>query len=584
MAAPAEQQWGVTPAFSLDPPSAADLSLNELLNAELKAQNNFAPSSDTERRDAILRKLESLLREMVEAVGRKKGLPQGLLDEAGGKVFTYGSYKLGVYGPGSDVDTLMVAPKHVTRQDFFDYMPELLRRTDKTMKLNAVPDAGTPIIKLEMQGVDIDLIFSSLQVQSVPDDIDLSDDNILRGLDEIDRRCINGTRVADSVLKLVPQSKTFRLTLRAVKLWAQRRAIYGNIAGYPGGVAYAILVARVCQLYPRAAAPQLLKKFFFVVGRWNWPKPLYLQRHEPQDPSLQLREWDPATYRSDALHLMPILTPAVPSMNTAHTIGPSSKKVIMREMARGERIVLDVYAGKKQWNDLFEKHNFFTEAYKHYLCVIAAGKTKEAAASWGSFVQAKLQWLVKGIEESDANSIELVQLFNKGFDREHHCPTHDEVQKVVEGSLDYLATETSPPLGEDGYKIWTTTYYLGIDLKKGATNLDISTPVKSFSIRCLDWPKYDDSLNSLKIKHIRNFMLPDDVFAAGEKRPVRLKKKVVKPAANGPTNKRSFANSGMEVGESRSDNRHLADAAKEQPGNVKRRPTPNGTKQAVARG
>lgn len=242
--AQSQSQFGVTPPFSTDPPNAQDLKLNDTLNIELKAQNNFAPQSDTDRRDAILRKLERLLKQMVQIVGKKKGLPQGILDSAGGKVFTYGSYKLGVYGPGSDIDTLMVAPKHVTRADFFELMPDLLRNSaepGEITKLVPVPEASTPIIKLEIQGVDIDLIFTSLQIQSVADNTDLNDDNLIRGLDETDRRCVTGTRVAERILKLVPQTKTFRLTLRAIKLWAQRRAIYGNIAGYPGGVAYAIL-------------------------------------------------------------------------------------------------------------------------------------------------------------------------------------------------------------------------------------------------------------------------------------------------------------------------------------------------------
>ncbi|KXL42331.1 hypothetical protein M433DRAFT_95188 [Acidomyces richmondensis BFW] len=580
--AQSQSQFGVTPPFSTDPPNAQDLKLNDTLNIELKAQNNFAPQSDTDRRDAILRKLERLLKQMVQIVGKKKGLPQGILDSAGGKVFTYGSYKLGVYGPGSDIDTLMVAPKHVTRADFFELMPDLLRNSaepGEITKLVPVPEASTPIIKLEIQGVDIDLIFTSLQIQSVADNTDLNDDNLIRGLDETDRRCVTGTRVAERILKLVPQTKTFRLTLRAIKLWAQRRAIYGNIAGYPGGVAYAILVARICQLYPRAAAPLLIQKFFFVIKRWNWPKPVFLQHK--QETTLQLREWDPSIYRGDALHLMPILTPAMPSQNTAHTIGPSSKKVIMRELERGEEIVNGIYMGKKNWSELFLKHDFFTAAYKHYIAVITAGKTKDAATAWSGFIQSKLRWLIKGIEESDANSVELVQLFNKGFDREHECRGQENIEKVLDGSLEFQIKETETHSAENPadvkaknavgqesngavaqstngemeqderrpQKIWTTTYYLGIGLKKGATNLDISKPVSNFTNDCRSWQDYDDTVQSLRIKHMRNFTLPDDVFAPGEKRPIRPKKKggSKTTSAEAANNKRSFSDAGLDV-------------------------------------
>ena len=79
-----------------------------------------------------------------------------------------------------------------------------------------------PIIKLEFNGVSIDLIFGRLQIASVPLNLTLDDNNLLRGLDDSEVRSVNGTRVTDQILDLVPQQKTFRTALRAVKLWAKR--------------------------------------------------------------------------------------------------------------------------------------------------------------------------------------------------------------------------------------------------------------------------------------------------------------------------------------------------------------------------
>ncbi|KAK5134517.1 hypothetical protein LTR08_006434 [Meristemomyces frigidus] len=575
-----EEQLGVTAAFNQDPPTARDLKLNDTLMLEFKAQNNFAPQSDTDKREAILKKLEGLLQQMVQAVGRKKGLPAGILDDAGGKVFTYGSYRLGVYGPNSDIDTLCIAPKYVTREDFFDFMPDILRKawtSDELTALVPVPGIGTPIIKLTIGGVDIDLIFSNLQLSAIPPELNLTDDDLLRGLEEVDRRCINGTRVAQRVLELVPQTRTFRFALRAIKLWAQRRAIYGNVYGYPGGIAYAIMVARVCQLYPKAAAPLLISKFFFIMKRWNWPKPVYLQRK--QETKLQLREWDPTAYRGDAAHHMPILTPAYPSTNTAHTIGPSTKMVIMRELERGERVVAEIYEGKKQWKELFQRHTFFTESYKHYICIITAARDKDAHDAWAGLVHSRAKRLVADIEQSDARSVELVQLFNKGFERIHECNNSTDVERTLDGELDCQVFETKttdqtndpkmqgaaqsetdgvevPAMNGDAepkvqgpQKLWTTTYYLGIGLKKGAKDLDISMPVKNFQGDCQTWQGYDKDVHSMKIKHIRNLNLPADVFVPGETRPTKPKKKTLKggPTEAAASNKRSLSDAGLDV-------------------------------------
>lgn len=125
---------------------------------------------------------------------------------------------------GSDIDTLVVAPKHVTREDFFEDFPPTLEKMSAPgaiEELTRVPDAHVPIIKLEYSGISIDLIFTRLAIPSVPENIDLKNTSLLRGLDETDLRSINGTRVADEMLSLVPQPKSFRHALRAIKLWAQ---------------------------------------------------------------------------------------------------------------------------------------------------------------------------------------------------------------------------------------------------------------------------------------------------------------------------------------------------------------------------
>jgi poly(A) polymerase len=223
-----------------------------------------------------------------------------LLRDARGKIFTYGSFRLGVYGPGSDIDTLVVAPKYVTRDDYFLYFPDLLVEMapkGAITDLSVVTDAFVPIIKFEYHGISIDLIFSRIAIlkQLPAKDFDIKDNNYLRGLDEAELRSLNGTRVTDEILDLVPEQNVFKLALRAIKLWAHRRAIYANIMGFPGGVAWAMLVARICQLYPKATSSTIVNKFFGVMRRWNWPQPVLLKNIE--NGPLQVRVWNPKARR-----------------------------------------------------------------------------------------------------------------------------------------------------------------------------------------------------------------------------------------------------------------------------------------------
>lgn len=119
----------------------------------------------------------------------------------------------------------MVVPSHVSREDFFDHFPNLLLEMapNAIEDLTPVRDAFVPIIKFKFSGISIDLIFASLNLSSVPLDLDLKNSDLLKGQDETGLRCLNGTRVTDEILTLVPQVGVFRNALRAIKLWAQRK-------------------------------------------------------------------------------------------------------------------------------------------------------------------------------------------------------------------------------------------------------------------------------------------------------------------------------------------------------------------------
>jgi poly(A) polymerase Pap1 len=69
----------------------------------------------------------ALVKDFVYQVSLQRGLSEAAASAAGGKIFTFGSYRLGVHGPGSDIDTLCVVPKHVSREDFFDIFEGMLR-------------------------------------------------------------------------------------------------------------------------------------------------------------------------------------------------------------------------------------------------------------------------------------------------------------------------------------------------------------------------------------------------------------------------------------------------------------------------
>ena len=78
----------------------------------------------------MLGRVAALVKKFVKKVSLVRGLSEAAADAAGGRIFTFGSYRLGVHGPGSDIDTLCVVPKHVSRDDFFEVFELMLREVE----------------------------------------------------------------------------------------------------------------------------------------------------------------------------------------------------------------------------------------------------------------------------------------------------------------------------------------------------------------------------------------------------------------------------------------------------------------------
>ncbi|XP_056423642.1 poly(A) polymerase gamma isoform X2 [Hyla sarda] len=356
-----QKNYGITSPISWAGPKDIDHLYTQKLMEAMKPFGVFEDDEELQHRMFVLGKLNNLVKEWIAELGECKSLPPTTIAAAGGKIFTFGSYRLGVHTKGADIDALCVAPRHVERSDFFQTFVEKLKVQDGIRNVRAVEDAFVPVIKFEFINIEIDLVFARLPLQCIPDNLDLRDDSRLRSLDIRCIRSLNGCRVTDEILHLVPNKENFRLTLRAVKLWAKRRGIYSNMLGFLGGVSWAMLVARTCQLYPNAVAATLVHKFFLVFSKWEWPNPVLLK--QPEESNLNLPVWDPRVNPADRYHLMPIITPAYPQQNSTYNASTSTRTIMVEEFRQGLAITDEILLGKVDWSKLFEPPNFF-QKYK----------------------------------------------------------------------------------------------------------------------------------------------------------------------------------------------------------------------------
>lgn len=350
----------------------------------------------------ILSKLNSLVKEWIREVSISRNMPESVANSVGGKIYTFGSYRLGVHHKGADIDALCVAPRHIDRSDYFTSFFEKLKSHPEVTDLRAVEEAFVPVIKMNFDGIEIDMLFARLALKEIPDSMDLKDDMLLKNLDQKCVRSLNGCRVTDEILRLVPDIENFRLTLRTIKLWAKKYGVYSNVMGYLGGVSWAMLVARTCQLYPNAVAATLVHKFFLVFSQWKWPQPVLLK--QPDQVNLGFPVWDPRVTVSDRYHLMPIITPVYPQQNSTFNVSASTRTILQEAFNSGLAITDEIFNGKAKWDDLFEEPSFFFK-YKHFIVLLAKSGSQEEHLEWCGLIESKVRHLVGNLERNQFISL-----------------------------------------------------------------------------------------------------------------------------------------------------------------------------------
>ncbi|CAK0868634.1 unnamed protein product [Prorocentrum cordatum] len=375
--------------------------------AQLEAEFPAETEDGTKNREAVLQEIQQMVSDWLTGLLMEGGASDEEARRSSIAITTLGSYRLGVVHPGSDIDTLCIAPPNVRREDFFATFFERLNRHEHVTECVPIPDAYTPIIKLKMRGVCIDLLFARLartpeaRLRGGVVNLDTCrEDDALKDMDEKSVRCLNGFRVADLILRLVPNHETFRRTLRFIKYWARRRGIYSNILGFFGGITWSLLVARVCQLYPHYSPSQLTHRFFRLWAQWDWRKPVLLC--EITDPAnvpgmTEFKVWNPKTNPADRQHLMPVITPAFPSMNSTYNVTETTKRIMLEEFKRGYETMKNVEARKATWSQVTEPFPFFTR-FGHFLWLEVLAKTDEAYTKFSGFVESKLRFLVMELE------------------------------------------------------------------------------------------------------------------------------------------------------------------------------------------
>ncbi|KAF4672316.1 hypothetical protein FOL47_000701, partial [Perkinsus chesapeaki] len=509
-----KKQWGVSPAVSLSKPGAKDVAATEVMNEVLVAE---APQASEEERQ-LHKTVFSLMSELVSEWGREYAFSSGL-EEKGChcELMAIGSARLGLQDPSSDIDCVVVAGHLISRDAFFKLFPVKLSERNDITNLNPVPQAAVPVIKMKCMDVDVDVLFCGL-AHPMDGPLDPSDDTILCDMDEKSARSINGVRVSDAIKASVPNFDNFLGALRLIRGWARRRGVYSNALGYLGGVSWAILVARICQLFPHMCSSQLVVRFFRVYSRWNWDpsEGAVVLKHSEQRSGAGYqhhRVWCPPPKRTGgeqaflpAVSPMAVITPAYPSMNSTFGVTGTTMTTLKMELERGAQIIsakgVDL-SRRKNWESLIDPFHFFDYqkgGYKQFLQIEVVGASALSHKSAEGLVNSKIKPLL--------------------------MKKMPEVAAEDNSKVPYRAWTGAIPL-EDPTKEYPycSALFVGLSIPTG---IDLRPAVREFMERlgaelAAQMPEYKaGGMFDVRVRHVTLASLPDAVKGDSVKRKVEL--------------------------------------------------------------
>jgi poly(A) polymerase len=409
--------------MTVSPPTEADRQCTKALISYLDESAPLETPEETAEREKVTLELKKLTGDWVKWVSiNKRGVPEE--DAQPGRLFLSGSYRLSVNEKGADIDTILVCPIHVKREDFFSEESEglidRLKSNPNVTHILPIPTATVPLIEVVWSGIELDVLFAGLQQSDVPNHPDdLLDDSLLLKLDQGSVLSLNGPRTTELIVKLVPNFETFCVVLRALRLWAKRRGIYSNKLGFLGGVNFAILAAFACQLWPKETASRCLTRLMILVTEWKWPAPIRLchpYEVEGASQNEHLRAWDPQS-RFNARDKMPIITPAFPNFNSSQSVTASTLDIMRGEFQRGReeaRVVMNKgeQCMSEDWASFFQKTDYFVR-FPVYVSIVARANDTIALKKWSGFVESRIRKFVEFLER-----LPLFEIFpyQKAFD------------------------------------------------------------------------------------------------------------------------------------------------------------------------
>jgi poly(A) polymerase len=94
------RSYGISQPISIKGPDPSDRIATESLEETLRSYDYFESDAELAHRLDVMAKLDGLVRKWIHDVSLAKNVPPEIVDTVGGRVHSFGSYRLGVHSKG----------------------------------------------------------------------------------------------------------------------------------------------------------------------------------------------------------------------------------------------------------------------------------------------------------------------------------------------------------------------------------------------------------------------------------------------------------------------------------------------------
>eukprot|EP01060_Flectonema_neradi_P014848 TRINITY_DN2151_c0_g1_i5.p1 TRINITY_DN2151_c0_g1~~TRINITY_DN2151_c0_g1_i5.p1 ORF type:complete len:439 (+),score=84.43 TRINITY_DN2151_c0_g1_i5:146-1462(+) len=189
---------------------------------------------------------------------------------------------------------------------------------------------------------------------------------------------------------------------RAIKWWATRRNIYGNMYGYLGGGTTAIMVARECQKAPLRGISKIIQNFFDFYSKHlrdlhNAPASgRYVISVQPD----AAKNFAPGKQES-----LLIVNPVYPFTNNARNVQGPTLRHMSEEFERARKILAENDLTKAEtWEKLVTPVDFFKE-HESFLEVTILADTNTKFGYWNGYCNSRIRMLAQILEDDLKNKL-----------------------------------------------------------------------------------------------------------------------------------------------------------------------------------